>query len=220
MVERGEPTSERLAAIQRDARTLADQRSGTTSSVGHNLSSPDEPTALLRVVANITLGSVVLLTLTGVHLFFYYQPVSRLSGESQLAGGTSGVGGLSELSRQLHVLSGWLVGIGVIVWLIGRTLRGRSAFASASLPVGLLVLGAAAVGGQAAWDQVQLAASSSQAPTGFLALFADEVVVIARQGEMVTATHLLGWLALHVSLACVAALIALVAVSRAQRGAT
>lgn len=208
----GDPAAERLAAIQSHAQSVAAQRA---PAVSEPLTvAPQSP--LLRVVANVTLGSLVLLVVTGVHLVFYYRPLATLSGTDQLAGGTSGVGGLAELSRQLHVFSAWLVCLGVAVWLVGRAVARRPALASAAVPVTLLLVGAGMVGRRAAWDQVVLTTSGRTGPTGFPALFADHISTIARGGAEVTASQLVGWIALHIALAFAAAMIALITRSKLQ----
>lgn len=217
MADDADATTERLTAIQRDARSIRAGAAATRSATNQSQSGASaEAPSILRVLANVTLGAVVLLVVTGIHLFFYYRPLANLAGtgEGRLAGGTSGVGGLSELSRQLHVLAGWMIALGAVVGLLawaGR--RRRERIMLAPLLVGLFVA-AIAAGRRAGWDDVAVSAEAPTGPTGFLSLFGDTVLWIGREGTEVSAASLVGWFALHLALAFLAAGLLAVAMKR------
>lgn len=217
MADGAEQVAERLAAIRRDAQSVAQQtavsvQAADPSAKPVQAKAASTESAFVRAVSNITLGSFVLLTLTGVHLFFYYEPISRLSGDSQLAGGTSGVGGLSELSRQLHWLAAWLVACGVVVGFAAWVWPRRRALVVVAAPIAALFALAGIAGQQAAWHNATFAAGAPDYPTGFIALYRDYVETIVRDDSSVSALSLTMWVVAHIALALLA--IALVAAAR------
>lgn len=180
-------------------------------------SGPQEPSPLLRVLINITLGSFVILLVTGVHLFFYYQPLAGLSRGGLLAGGTPGVSGLSELSRQLHVLAGWLVGVGVVIGVVAWFGPRQRRLAVLALPTAAMLIASGVIGTRARWHAVELAQDVQDFPSGIPSLFGDSVLSLFRDGDPVTAANIAGWFVLHVALASVACTLVAFAASRSRK---
>jgi quinol-cytochrome oxidoreductase complex cytochrome b subunit len=171
---------------------------------GQNPDSATDALGRARSGVLVALGvDVLVLTLSGIALFFVYRPTARQSWNDLFAGNTDSAARLSEVLRYVHLLASRLavftaVAAGMLVVLAKPPVARRWTAVAHGTGIAVTAVAASFTGFLLPWDQLALwAVTVGSNMSGYRPLFGPTVRFVLLGGAEVSRGTILLWLLVH-----------------------